>query len=68
MTTKPSPEGLIANKPAQCPVSVPKAAGHSTAEPPTGEAEGYSSIRGQPVGILLSVMLYKTIKTMVMHS
>ncbi|XP_038563761.1 smoothelin-like protein 2 [Micropterus salmoides] len=38
MKTKPSPEGLIATKPAQCPASVPNAAGHSTAEAPTGEA------------------------------
>ncbi|XP_044077305.1 smoothelin-like protein 1 isoform X2 [Siniperca chuatsi] len=43
MTTKPSPEGLIATKPAQCPASVPKAAGHSTAEAPTGEAREHVS-------------------------
>ncbi|XP_031163978.1 smoothelin-like protein 1 isoform X2 [Sander lucioperca] len=36
MTTKPGPEGLVATKPAQSPALVPKAAGHSTAEAPTG--------------------------------
>ncbi|XP_034745938.1 smoothelin-like protein 2 [Etheostoma cragini] len=36
ITTKPGPEGLVATKPAQCPALVPKAAGHSTAEAPTG--------------------------------
>ncbi|KAF1378240.1 hypothetical protein PFLUV_G00188500 [Perca fluviatilis] len=36
MTTKPGPEGQVATKPAQSPALVPKAAGHSTAEAPTG--------------------------------
>ncbi|KAA8586568.1 hypothetical protein FQN60_000404 [Etheostoma spectabile] len=36
MTTKPGPEGLVATKPALSPALVPKAAGHSTAEAPTG--------------------------------
>eukprot|EP00064_Thunnus_orientalis_P000407 superscaffoldBa00000020_g407 len=36
MSTKPSPEGLLAAKPAQTPASVPKAA-----EAPTGEAGEY---------------------------
>lgn len=59
MTTKPSPEGLIATKPAQSPASVPKAAGLSPAEAPTGEAGEYSFTRGQFVGLLLNVIVYK---------
>lgn len=41
MSTKPSPEGLLAAKPAQTPASVPKAA-----EAPTGEAGEYPFKRG----------------------
>lgn len=55
MTTQPSPEGLISTKPAPGPALVPKAAGHSAAEAPTGEAEAYSSIRGHPVGCFTAV-------------
>ncbi|XP_051257689.1 smoothelin-like protein 2 [Dicentrarchus labrax] len=46
MTTKPSPEGLIATKPVPSPAPVPKAAVHCTAEAPTGDAGEYSFIRG----------------------
>nr|XP_046267604.1 smoothelin-like protein 2 [Scatophagus argus] len=46
MTTKPSPDCLMATKPAQSAASVPKAAGHSTAASPAGEAGDYSFIRG----------------------
>lgn len=37
MTTKPSPEGQTATKPAQSPALVPKAAVYAAAEAPTGE-------------------------------
>ncbi|XP_040006953.1 smoothelin-like protein 2 [Xiphias gladius] len=46
MTTKTNPEGLLATKSAQSLASVPKAAGHSTTEAPTGEAGEYPFIRG----------------------
>ncbi|XP_071362122.1 smoothelin-like protein 2 isoform X1 [Trachinotus anak] len=46
MTTKASPEGLLTTKSAQSPALVPKAANHSAAEPPIGEAGEYSFIRG----------------------
>lgn len=59
MTTKPSPEGLIVTKPAQSPASVHKAAGLSTAEALTGEAGEYSFVRGQLVGLLLIVIVYR---------
>ncbi|GLD46405.1 smoothelin-like protein 2 [Lates japonicus] len=46
MTTKPSPDGLLAAKSAQSPVLAPKAASHSAAEAQTGEAGEYSFLRG----------------------
>ncbi|CAK6964519.1 smoothelin-like protein 2 [Scomber scombrus] len=48
MSVKPSPEGLLAAKPAQSPASVPKAASVSTAEAPTGEAGEYPFKRAAP--------------------
>lgn len=59
MTTKPSPDGLLAAKSAQSPALAPKAAGHSAAEAQTGEAGEYSFLRGQLVGLLLYVTVYR---------
>ncbi|KAM8742228.1 uncharacterized protein AB9X84_019359 isoform 2-T2 [Acanthopagrus schlegelii] len=46
MKSKLSPESLTATKPAQSPAAVPKAAVHSPAEAPTGEAGEYPFVRG----------------------
>lgn len=46
MKTKASPEGLVATAPTQCPALVPKAAGASTAEAPTGMS-GTKELRSQ---------------------